>query len=58
VYTIVYAVLEEGSSYIAAVAVKDKETLVSPTPRFLLYAQYTKKKPKDSPEPEETINNN
>jgi hypothetical protein len=37
-YTIVYAVLKEGSSYIATVAIKDKKTLVSSTLRFLLCA--------------------
>jgi hypothetical protein len=37
-YMIVHAVLEEGSSYVATVAVKDKKILVSPTPRFLLCA--------------------
>jgi hypothetical protein len=37
-YTIVHAVLEEGSSHVAAVAVRDKEKPVSLTPRFLLCA--------------------
>jgi hypothetical protein len=37
-YMIVHAVLEEESSYVATVAVKDKKILVSSTPRFLLCA--------------------
>jgi hypothetical protein len=37
-YMIVHAVLEEESSYIATVAVKDKKTLVSLLPCFLLCA--------------------
>jgi hypothetical protein len=37
-YVIVHAVLDEGSSHIATVTVKDKQTLVSPTLCFLLCA--------------------